>query len=39
MNKLAVQFSDSYRKAIPNLMIALINGVKVIDTSTAGAGY
>ncbi len=39
MDKLAVQFSDSYRKAIPNLMIALLNGINVIDTSTAGAGY
>ena len=39
MEKLAVQFSDSYRKAIPNLMIAILNGIKVIDTSTGGAGY
>ena len=39
MGKLAVQFSDSYRKAIPNLIIALLNEIKVIDTSTAGAGY
>ena len=39
LEKLAVQFSDSYRKAIPNLMIAILNGIKVIDTSTGGAGY
>lgn len=39
MDKLAVQFSDSYRKAIPNLMIALLNGIKMIDTSTAGTGH
>lgn len=36
--KLAVHFHDTYGQALPNILIALQNGINVIDSSVAGLG-
>ncbi len=37
-NKLAAHFHDTYDKALPNLLVALENGIEVIDSSVGGLG-
>lgn len=37
-DKLAVHFHDTYGQALPNILIALQNGISVIDSSVAGLG-
>lgn len=36
--KLAVHFHDTYGQALPNILVALQNGINVIDSSVAGLG-
>lgn len=37
-NKLAVHFHDTYGQALTNILVALQNGISVIDSSVAGLG-
>lgn len=37
-DKLAVHFHDTYGQALPNILVALQNGISVIDSSVAGLG-
>ena len=37
-SKLAVHFHDTYDRAIENLLVALENGISVIDSSVGGLG-
>ncbi|MCY7294184.1 hydroxymethylglutaryl-CoA lyase [Alteromonas sp. a30] len=38
VEKLAVHFHDTYGQALPNILVALQNGISVIDSSVAGLG-
>ena len=38
IDKIAAHFHDTYQRAIPNLVIALAEGVDVVDSSVAGIG-
>lgn len=37
-SKLAAHFHDTYGNAIENIMVALSNGISVVDSSVAGLG-
>jgi len=38
VDKIAAHFHDTYQRAIPNLVVALAEGVDVVDSSVAGIG-
>ena len=38
VNKIAAHFHDTYQRAIPNLVVALAEGIDVVDSSVAGIG-